>query len=70
MDFRCDDGRLWLSAQDRQVPTPTSQNVEVEQQILALELQNEELSQCPCLTACVRRQTYSSMAQKMEIHNP
>jgi hypothetical protein len=32
-DYRCDDGRYWLSAHNFQVPTPTSQIVELEQQI-------------------------------------
>ncbi len=27
MDYRCDDGRFWLSAHNCQVPTPTSQNL-------------------------------------------
>ncbi len=34
MNYRCDHGRFWLSAHDCQVPTPTSQNLEVEQKIL------------------------------------
>ncbi len=33
IDYRCDNRRIWLSAHDGQVPTPTSQNLEVEQQI-------------------------------------
>ncbi len=33
MDYRCDNRRFCLSAHDCQVPTPTSQNLELEQQI-------------------------------------
>jgi hypothetical protein len=33
IDYRCDNRRFWLSAHSCQVPTPTSQNLEVEQQI-------------------------------------
>ncbi len=33
IDYRCDDRRFWLSAHDWQVPTPTSQNLDLEQQI-------------------------------------
>ncbi len=33
IDYRCDNRRFWLSAHNCQVPTPTSQNLEVEQQI-------------------------------------
>jgi hypothetical protein len=33
IDYRCDNKRFWLSAHDCQVSTPTSQNLEVEQQI-------------------------------------
>jgi hypothetical protein len=33
IDCRCDNRRFWLSAHDCQVPTPTSQNPEVEKQI-------------------------------------
>jgi hypothetical protein len=33
IDYRCDDRRFWLSAHDCQVPTPTSQNLDLEQQI-------------------------------------
>ncbi len=32
IDYRCDNRRFWLSAHDCQVPTPTSQNLELEQQ--------------------------------------
>jgi hypothetical protein len=33
IDYRCDNRRSWLSAHNCQVPTPTSQNLEFEQQI-------------------------------------
>jgi hypothetical protein len=33
MDYRCDNRRFWLSAHDWQVPTPTSQNIDLEKQI-------------------------------------
>jgi hypothetical protein len=33
IDYRCDIGRFWLSAHNCQVSTPTSQNLEIEQQI-------------------------------------
>ncbi len=33
VDYGCDNKRFWLSAHDCQVPTPTSQNLELEQQI-------------------------------------
>ncbi len=33
IDCRCDDDHSWLSAHGRQVPTPTSQNLELEQQM-------------------------------------
>jgi hypothetical protein len=33
IDYRRDNRRFWLSAHNCQVPTPTSQNLEVEQQI-------------------------------------
>ncbi len=33
IDYRCDNRRFWLSAHNCQVPTPTSQNLELEQQI-------------------------------------
>jgi hypothetical protein len=34
IDYRCDNGRVWLSAHNCQVPTLTSQNLELEQQNL------------------------------------
>jgi hypothetical protein len=37
IDYRCDDRRFWLSAHDCQVPTPTSQNLDLEQQIRIFE---------------------------------
>jgi hypothetical protein len=37
IDYKCDDRRFSLSAHDRQVPTPTSQNLDLEQQIRILE---------------------------------
>ncbi len=33
IDYRCDNARFWLSAHNCQVPTPTSQNLDLEQQI-------------------------------------
>ncbi len=33
IDYRCNNRRFWLSAHNYQVPTPTSQNLEIEQQI-------------------------------------
>jgi hypothetical protein len=33
IDYRLDNRRFWLSAHNCQVPTPTSQNLELEQQI-------------------------------------
>jgi hypothetical protein len=33
IDYRCDNTRFWLSAHNCQVPTPTSQNLKIEQQI-------------------------------------
>jgi hypothetical protein len=33
IDYRCDNRRFWLSAHNCQVPTPTSQNPELEEQI-------------------------------------
>ncbi len=33
IDYRCDDRRFWLPAHNCQVSTPTSQNLELEQQI-------------------------------------
>ncbi len=33
IDYRCDNRRFWLFAHNCQVPTPTSQNLELEQQI-------------------------------------
>ncbi len=33
IDYRWDNRRFWLSAHNCQVPTPTSQNLELEQQI-------------------------------------
>ncbi len=33
IDYRCDNKRFCLSAHDCQVPTPTFQNIEAEQQI-------------------------------------
>jgi hypothetical protein len=33
IDYRCGDGCFWLSAHNCQVPTPTSQNLELEQKI-------------------------------------
>jgi hypothetical protein len=33
IDYRCDNRRFWLSAHHCQVPTATSQNLELEQQI-------------------------------------
>ncbi len=37
IDNRCDDRRFWLSAHNCQVPTPTSQNLDLEQQIRIFE---------------------------------
>jgi hypothetical protein len=37
IDYRCDDRRFWLSAHDCQVPTPTSQNLDLEHQIRIFE---------------------------------
>jgi hypothetical protein len=36
IDYRCDKRRFWLSAHNCQFPTPTSQNLELEQQIRIL----------------------------------
>ncbi len=33
IDYRCENRHFWLSAHNCQVPTPTSQNLELEQQI-------------------------------------
>jgi ADP-heptose:LPS heptosyltransferase len=33
IDYRCENRRFWLSAHNYQVPTPTSQNPQLEQQI-------------------------------------
>ncbi len=33
IDYRCDNRRFWLFAQNCQVPTPISQNLELEEQI-------------------------------------
>jgi hypothetical protein len=33
MDYRCENRRFWLSAHNCQVPTPTSRNLELKQQI-------------------------------------
>jgi hypothetical protein len=33
IDYRCDNRRFWFSAHNCQVPTPTSQNLDIEQQI-------------------------------------
>ncbi len=33
IDYRCDNRRFWFSTHNCQVPTPTSQNVELEQKI-------------------------------------
>jgi hypothetical protein len=33
IDYRCDNRHFWLSAHNCQIPTPTSQNLELEQQI-------------------------------------
>jgi hypothetical protein len=37
IDYTSDDGHFWLSAHNRQVPTPTSRNLKLEQQIRILE---------------------------------
>ncbi len=37
IDYRCDIRRFWLSAHDCQVPTPSSQNLDLEQQIRIFE---------------------------------
>jgi hypothetical protein len=37
IDYRCDDGRFWLSAHNWQAPAPTSQKLELEQQIRIFE---------------------------------
>ncbi len=37
IDYRCDNRRFWLSAHDCQVPTPTCQNLDLEQQIRIFE---------------------------------
>jgi hypothetical protein len=37
IDYKCDDWCFWLSAHNCQVPTLTSQNLEVEQQIRILQ---------------------------------
>ncbi len=37
IDYRCDDRRFWLSAHNCQVPTPTSQNLDLEQKIRIFE---------------------------------
>jgi hypothetical protein len=33
IDYRCGNRRFWLSAHNGQVPTPTSQNLELKQHI-------------------------------------
>jgi hypothetical protein len=33
VDYRCDNRGFWLSTRNCQVPTPTSLNIEIEQQI-------------------------------------
>jgi hypothetical protein len=37
IEYRCDNRRFWLSAHDCQVPAPTSQNLDLEQQIRIFE---------------------------------
>jgi hypothetical protein len=37
IDYRCDDSRFWLSPHNCQVPTPTSQNLDLEEQIRIFE---------------------------------
>ncbi len=44
MDYGCDNRRFWLSAYNCQVQTPTSKNLELEQQILILELTNPSIA--------------------------
>jgi hypothetical protein len=54
IDYRCDKSRFWLSARNCQVSSPTSQNLELEQQIRIFYF---------------LEQTNSSIAYKIEIHN-
>ncbi len=44
IDYRFDNRRFWLSAHDCQVPTTTSQNLDLEQQIRTCEA--EQLIDC------------------------
>jgi hypothetical protein len=43
-DYRCDNRRFWLSAHNCQVPTPISQNLEIEQQIWILKQTNSPIA--------------------------
>jgi hypothetical protein len=43
IDYRCDNRHFLLSAQNCQVPTPTSQNLKLEQQIQIFQLANSAI---------------------------
>jgi WD40 repeat protein len=51
---RCDDGGFRFSAHDCLVSTPTSRNLEVEQQLRIFGTTNQELPMTPCLGSCIR----------------
>jgi hypothetical protein len=44
IDYRYDDARCWLSAHNCQVPTPTSQNLDLEQQIRTYEAEYSSIA--------------------------
>ncbi len=61
--------RSWLSANDRQVPTPTSQNLEVEQRIWVFGITKYRVTNGPMLELVHQGQANASIAWKIEIHN-
>jgi hypothetical protein len=60
--YRCDDGRFWLSAHGSQVLSPSSQNLEVEQQIQIFGILKSMITEASMLELMHQEQTNSYIA--------
>jgi hypothetical protein len=69
IDYISHDGRFSSSAHDCQVPTPTSPNQAVEQQMCVFGITKSRNTNASMLELMHQEQTNSSIAWKIEIHN-
>jgi hypothetical protein len=69
INYRCSNGRSWLSAHGYQVPTPTSQNLGVKQRIRIFGIKKLRITNVSMLELFHQERTNSSVDGKIEIHN-